>query len=682
MPNRLAGEHSLYLRQHADNPVDWYPWGEEALAAARQQDKPILLSIGYSACHWCHVMAHESFENPVIAALMNTDFVCIKVDREERPDIDTIYMDAVQAMTGGGGWPLTVFLTPDARPFYGGTYFPPEDRAGMPGFPRVLGSIASAYRTRRGELLQGAQALTAALLRTPPKTSSTGLLSAQVLIQAYEGTAQAYDRTYGGFGRAPKFPQPLILEYLLRYHYRSGDALALEMVSQTLKAMASGGIYDQLGGGFHRYSTDQVWLAPHFEKMLYDNALLARLYLHAWMATGEERFRQVVEETLDFVLRELRDPLGGFYSTLDADSEGQEGKFYLWTQDEIHQILGEPATSTLSAYYGITTAGNFEGRNILHLPNPKAQTPADLAGYRARLLAAREERARPGRDQKVIAGWNGLMLAALVEAGVVLNRSDFLQAAEACGQFILDGMCDNTGRLLHVYQDGAARIPGFLEDYGAVIDGLLSLHSATLAGRWLAASINLGSQMVEEFWDGTGGFYDTGIRHEELISRPRSTFDGATPSGPAAAAFALLHLATVTGNQDWRRIAATSLGSMATAMQQQPLGHGHWLCALDYYLDQPLEMAIVGWPQHPTTRRLLNVAHRVWGPNRVIAGLDPDDPEPLSSVALLENKLMMNGQPTAYLCQGYQCQAPTTNPTALEGQINKFPIKGTNSSER
>ncbi|MFO7712395.1 MAG: thioredoxin domain-containing protein, partial [Dehalococcoidia bacterium] len=464
-PNRLAGETSPYLRQHAHNPVDWYPWCDEALSRARAEDKPILLSIGYSACHWCHVMAHESFEDHDTALLMNEGFINIKVDREERPDVDAIYMDAVQAMTGSGGWPLTVFLTPEGKPFYGGTYFPPEDRHGMPGFRRVLRSVADFYRRNRGEVEHSARLMVAALEERSGVPVETRPLHVDVLHEAFAALRADLDAANGGFGAAPKFPQPLILEYLLRYHHRTGNEEALDMATLALEKMAAGGIYDQIGGGFHRYATDAGWLVPHFEKMLYDNALLSRVYLHAYLVTRRPLFRRIVEETIDYVLREVTDPEGGFYSAQDADSEGLEGKYYVWTLDEVKTVLGEEQASVVEDYYGISAKGNFGGSNILHVPGDIAVEAPDvvrLAGVA--LLKERETRVHPGRDDKVLTSWNALMLASLAEAASVLERDDYLAAAVANGSFILEKMMLD-GYLKHTYKDGEAKIEGFLDDY-------------------------------------------------------------------------------------------------------------------------------------------------------------------------------------------------------------------------
>ena len=528
--NHLKDETSPYLLQHAGNPVDWYPWGEEALALARNGGKPILLSIGYSACHWCHVMAHESFENEATASIMNANFINIKVDREERPDLDTVYMQAVQAITGSGGWPLTVFLTPEGKPFYGGTYFPPEDRHGLPGFRRVLIAVSNAYGNRRGEVESSSQQIVAALQLRSDVDASPLQPAADSLERAYANLKQEFDHVNGGFGGAPKFPQPMLLEFLLRHYQRSGDREALEMATLTLEQMAGGGIYDQIGGGFHRYATDSRWLVPHFEKMLYDNALLSRIYLQAYLVTRQPLFRRIAVETIDYVLREMTAqqgapqgaPQGGFYSALDADSEGEEGRYYLWTPDEIVKALGDERGNAISGYYGVSQSGNFEGRNILHVPGGfRREEPAGMTQAKALLLGERARRIRPGRDEKILASWNGMMLASLAEAASVFNRKDYLLAAVACGNFISGPMSPN-GQLMHVYSQGKPKIDAYLEDYAQVIEGYLSLHGATFSGRWLHEAIRLGYAMLDEFWDESDGlFYDTGKRHQGLFLRPQ-----------------------------------------------------------------------------------------------------------------------------------------------------------------
>ncbi len=678
MPNRLINETSPYLLQHAHNPVDWYPWGPEALERARRENKPILLSIGYSSCHWCHVMERESFEDPDIARLMNEDFVCIKVDREERPDLDSIYMTAVQAMTGQGGWPMTVFLTPDGKPFYGGTYFPPQDRQGIPGFPRVLQVISRVYRENYSDVLTASEQVLQRVRQVTASMRSLDPLTADILHQAYRGMAGLFDEQHGGLGDRPKFPQPMTWEFLLRYYLRSREQPALEMVELTLERMAYGGIYDQVGGGFHRYSTDAAWLVPHFEKMLYDNALLARLYLHAYQVTGRPLYRRIVEETLEYVLREMTDASGGFYSAQDADSEGEEGKFFLWTPQEISGVLGQADGEVVARYYGVTEQGNFEGRNILHVARDAEEVAAELgipreelarviARSRPRLLEARGQRVHPGRDEKVLTAWNALMLRAFAEASVVLGRPEYAQVASRNAGFILDNLRQD-GRLLRTYKDGRATITGYLEDYAFLVDALLTLHEATFGSLWLQEAIALGRQMVELFWDEMSGqFYDTGRDHEQLVVRPRDISDNATPAGSSMAADVLLRLAIVTGDSDLQRRAVTSLRSARELMARFPTGAGHWLCALDFYLSTPREVLIVGDPALADTRALLAEVFRQYLPNRVLVGTG--DGAELSDLPLVQGRGMVNGRPTAYVCQSYACQLPVNEPPHLASQL-------------
>ena len=679
MPNRLINETSPYLLQHAYNPVDWYPWGTEALERAKGENKPILLSVGYSACHWCHVMERESFENAQTAALMNDSFVCIKVDREERPDIDSIYMTAVQAMTGRGGWPMTVFLTPDGKPFYGGTYFPPEDGHGIPGFPRVLRSIAETYKNRRSEVLLSTDKLLQQIQRATSATPSFEPLTAEVLSVAYRSMVGQFDDQHGGVGMQPKFPQPMTYEFLLRYHLRTGDRKALGMVELTLDRMAGGGIYDQLGGGFHRYSTDMFWLVPHFEKMLYDNALLVRLYLHAYQVTRKPLYRRIAEETLDYVTREMTDPAGGFYSAQDADSEGEEGKFFIWRPEEVSHLLGKRDAEIFNKYFDVTVRGNFEGHSILHVseePAPFAQrtqmSESDLDELldrsRSRLMEVREARIRPERDDKILTSWNGLMLAAYAEAAAVLDRADYAAIAEDNAGFILDHLRAD-GRLLRTYKDGQSKLNGYLEDYAFIINGLLALHEATFSARWLKEAISLADSAVELFWDETSGqFYDTGRDHEELIVRPRDVSDNAIPSGSSMIADALLRLSVITGDREYERRATAAIRSVRELMVQFPTGAGHWLCALDFYLSEAKEIVIVGDRLESGTQALASEVYRSFLPNRVFIGLHPDD-GPVGDLLLAKDRNKIDGHATAYVCQNYVCQLPVTEPAALARQL-------------
>ena len=687
MPNHLINETSPYLLQHAHNPVEWYPWGEDALERSRSEDKPILLSIGYSACHWCHVMERESFENESIAGLMNQNFINIKVDREERPDLDAIYMEAVQMLTGSGGWPMTVFLTPEGKPFYGGTYFPPVDRQNMPGFPRLLLGIAEAYNTNKGEIQRVTQQLTEQMGRGSQVPRGTAILTVDVLHRAYSTLATNFDYQNGGFGMAPKFPQPMTPEFLLRYHHHGYNPRALELVELTLEKMAYGGIYDQVGGGFHRYSTDAYWLVPHFEKMLYDNALLARLYLHAFQTTGKLLYRRITEETLDYVLREMTDSGGGFYSAQDADSEGEEGKFFVWTPEEVMDVLGEEDGTVFSGYFGVTHNGNFEGKNILNVPrDPEAFAaeheldPEQLAGIvargRTKLLEVRERRVHPLLDDKVLASWNGLMLRSFAEAGAVLGRVDYLEAAVKNAEFLTTVMRPQ-GRLLRTYRNGEAKLLGYLEDYSCVADGLIALYEATLDLRWLENAVAMADSMIELFWDeATGGFYDTGSDHEALVIRPRDVFDNAQPCGGSVASDILLKLAVFTGNDDYAAKAAVPLRSLHDHMARSPGGTGHWLSALDFYISAVKEVAVVGPSENAATSELLDTVRRQFLPNKVLMGYDPSSSEStgqeslsLSGYPLLEGRGMVNGQPTAYVCQNYVCQLPVTEPGPLLAQL-------------
>ena len=681
MPNRLIHESSPYLRQHADNPVDWYPWGSEALERAVREDKPILLSVGYSACHWCHVMERESFEDPGIAALMNEHFVSIKVDREERADIDSIYMGAVQAMTGQGGWPMTVFLTPDGKPFYGGTYFPPEDRGGLPSFPRVLNAMTDVYRNRRGDVANTTAQVVAHMRQMTRSAPGIEPLTEDIMAQAVRELSKQFDDKYGGFGLQPKFPQPMTLEFLLRHYLRTEDPSVLEMVELTLDRMAGGGIYDQLGGGFHRYSTDTYWLVPHFEKMLYDNALLARLYLHAYQVTGNEMYRRIVEETLDYVVREVTSPEGGFYSAQDADSEGAEGKFFVWRPEEIVEVIGEEDGTLFNDFHGVTIHGNFEGHSILHVPTPlpdfarSAGMDVDALEYRlreakAKLMEQRASRIAPERDDKVLTSWNGLMLAAFAEASVVLDRDDYRQVAEASGRFLLDELVDGSGRLLRTYKDGHAKLYAYLEDYAFLIDGLLLLHEATFGERWLRAAIELGRSMADLFWDETSQqFYDTGSDHEELVIRPRDLTDNASPAGSSMATSVLLRLAVLTDDSAYNSRAATSLRSAHAVMQRFPTAAGHWLGALDFYMARAKEVVIVGPRDDSTTAELVREVFRNYLPNRVLVGSSGEETGENSSLPLLQERPLTNGQPTAYVCENYVCRLPVNDAGDLAKQL-------------
>ena len=670
MPNRLAHESSPYLLQHADNPVQWYPWGEDALRQAQAEDKPIFLSIGYSACHWCHVMAHESFEDEQVAAILNEHFVSIKVDREERPDLDRIYMSAVQAMTGRGGWPMSVFLTPQGQPFYGGAYFPPTRRYGMPSFTDVLLAVANGWRNRRQDLVESGQQLVEVIERQSGLAESTdpAELQPDTLAAALENIWRSFDRTHGGWGSAPKFPQPMVLEFLLRTHHTTGDALALEMVTQTLEAMARGGMYDQLGGGFHRYAVDERWLVPHFEKMLYDNAQLARVYLHGWQVTGNPFFRTIAEETLDYVRREMTDAVGGFYSAQDADSEGVEGKFFVWTGDDVRDVLGKEAEAFIAAY-GVKPGGNWEGQNILEFVGHMGQRE-ELAAARRKLFAAREERVHPGRDDKVLTSWNGLMLAAFAEAARALGRDDYRRVAERNADFLLRELRREDGRLLHSWKNGEARFNGYLEDHTHLIEGLLELYQTTFEPQWFVAAQELAETMIEHFSAADGGFFDTSDDHETLITRPRDLQDNATPSANAMAATTLLKLAGFTNDLRYVDIVHRALAQMQPMLAQYPLGFGQWLQALAYALSQPREIAIVGEPEAADTRALLSIVRSGYRPFQVVA---LGAPNPASSpVSLLQDRGLVDGRSAAYVCRNQTCQAPVAEAEDLRELLEQW----------
>ena len=680
MPNRLINETSPYLLQHAHNPVDWHPWDVEALQKAKDQGKPILLSIGYAACHWCHVMERESFENETIAKQMNDSFICVKVDREERPDLDAIYMQAVQSIAGHGGWPLTVFLTPDAKPFFGGTYFPPEDRQGFAGFPRVLRAVLSTYSNDPPEVQRMAEGLTRSIQAAAAVQRSPEKLSEELVEQAYHALAKTYDAEDGGLGGAPKFPQPMLHEFLLRYHHRNGGIHALRIVEHSLRAMAQGGIYDQLGGGFHRYATDPQWLVPHFEKMLYDNALLAQLALHVYQITGDDFYRRVVEETLDYLLRDLSDPSGGFYSSQDADSEGVEGQYYLWGPIELLDLLGDRGADLFSTYYGVSVEGNFEGENILHVPAEPGKAAktlgmteeallAALAPLRAKALDARGRRVPPATDDKVLTGWNALALRVLAQAASVLGEDRYRQAAEANATFLLDQL-HRGGRLLRTWKAGHAHLNAYLEDYAFLVLGLLALHEATSGHRWLHAAKELTDEMLALFWDDEQStLFDVGTDHEPLVVRPREVFDNALPSGNAAATEALLRMAALTNEQEYHRKAVLLLESVTGFMGQHPHGFGHWLGALDLYLATPQEVAIVGPRKDPATAALVETVQAQFLPNRLLVLWDPHEPEPFAT-PVLEGRQAVEGRPTAYVCRGYACDLPATDPAALAAQLS------------
>ena len=686
MSNRLANSTSPYLLQHADNPVDWHEWGDEAFELARREDRPVLLSIGYSACHWCHVMAHESFEDPATAAIINERFVPVKVDREERPDVDRIYMEAVQAMSGQGGWPMTVFLAPDGRPFFAGTYYPPTDRPNYPSFGRVMDAVHDAWTTRRQEVEQQASELSGAIGRSLPPTQQVP--GAEALRPAYERLASSFDGSNGGFGGAPKFPQAPTLEYLLRVSEEDWAPQATKMLEVTLEKMAHGGIYDQLGGGFARYSVDDRWLVPHFEKMLYDNALLARLYLRAWQVTGNELFRTIAAETLDYILADLGQPDGGFSSAEDADSEGQEGKFYVWTFDEMTQAVGD-AASIAAVHFGLTAKGNFEGSNVL-TARPIAETArllgidpgeaaTEVAKSRESMLKKRSERVRPGLDDKVVAAWNGLAMRALAEAGAVLGESKYVTAAEGNAEFVLSQMRRPDGRLLRSWRLGKAEIPAFCEDYAAQALGFFALYEATGQLDWYISARQLVSDMIDLFGDHEeGGFFTTGRDAEQLISRPKELQDNPTPSANSMAAEALARLAAYTGDDELLGLADRVFQAAGRFIDGYPSGVGHLLAVLHTRLSQPKELALVGADGDPAMERFLAVVRNRFRPGCYLA-IDWGDGAAAAEIPVLAEKTAGADGAMAYLCRGFVCQAPTDDPSVLEQQLgdrNSVPGSG------
>ena len=647
MANHLAGETSPYLLQHKDNPVDWYPWGEDALSRAGELDRPLLVSIGYSACHWCHVMERESFEDPETAALMNDRFICIKVDREERPDIDAICMEACQAMTGRGGWPLNTFLTPEQAPFYAGTYFPPEPRHGMPSWRMVLLGVAEAWESRREEICDQGLRVVQSLGATARLRPSSEPIREALLADAVSSLHGSYDRADGGWGGAPKFPQASTVELLLARGER-------EMSLATLDAMARGGIYDHVGGGFSRYAVDTTWTVPHFEKMLYDNALLAPAYLHGWQVSGEERFRRVCCETLDWALREMRGPEGGFCSALDADSEGLEGKFYVWTMQELREVLGPSLADEAIAYFGATERGNFErGRNVLE---GRGVPPDALPEIRAKLLQARTSRVRPGLDDKRLTSWNALMMSALAQAGTALEHPEYVDAAVACGSFLLGELRDADGRLLRTWKDGRAHLGAYLEDHAFLLQALITLYESTFDPRWYREAVAIADAIIERFSDPErGGFFTTPADHEHLVARRKDLEDSPIPSGSSAAAFGLLRLALLSGEGKYERHALGVLRLLFPLAVRHPGAFGHLLQAVDFYLAPVREVVIVG----PSPEPLVRVVRSEFRPHIVLAGGNSD------GVPLLEGREAVDGRAAAYVCEHFICKPPVTEPEEL-----------------
>ena len=690
MPNRLANETSPYLLQHADNPVDWFPWGADALDSARELDIPIFLSVGYSACHWCHVMERESFQDEETAALMNSNFVCIKVDREERPDVDAIYMDAVQTMTGQGGWPMSAFLTPQMRPFYAGTYYPKEPMHGMPSFRQVLGGIAQAWRERRDEIEAQAGRITEALQHLVSTPSAPGREPSRVISAALENLSLSFDSHWGGFGTAPKFPQPMVMEFLLRQAIR-GATGAMEMVSITLDRMADGGMYDQLGGGFSRYSTDAAWHVPHFEKMLYDNAQLAQVYVRAWKVTNNQRYRTVASETLDYLLREMRDPQGGFWSSQDADSEGVEGKYYSWSWEELIALGGPDVAAVLGALPQGNWPEGGRGANILWRPQGIAAVAAgaamrtdDLAAQveasRATLRLERERRIHPLIDDKVLTAWNAMAIRALAEAGRAFGRADYIDAAIGCAEFVLAESRDASGRLLRSWRAGRAGAYGFADDHALMGSACLALYEVTFDPRWFHGALELANQLLASFSDGAnGGFYQTGSDAVELVVRPKELSDGAVPSGNSAAAELLIRLAMFTGKDTMVRAAQDALGLVDEAMSRAPTGFGTALCALDLLRGPGTQIAIVGDPSDSRTRALVETASDRFLPNAVLAVASPSDHASMRDIALLKDRAQVDGVPTAFVCEHFACRLPVTTPEELAAQLSVRPTGSSRS---
>ena len=683
MSNRLAGETSPYLLQHANNPVDWYPWGPDALAAARLLDRPIFLSIGYAACHWCHVMERESFEHEATARYLNDRFVAVKVDREERPDLDQVYMSAVQAMTGSGGWPMSVFLTPDGRPFYGGTYFPDEPRHGMPSFHQVLEGVDRAWREQRAEVEAAGGRLVQGLIEQGRLEAGTDDPTTALLDEATAAIGASFDGANGGWGAAPKFPQPMTIEFLLRRHASTSDPEPLGVARRSLDVMAAGGVRDQLGGGFHRYSTDARWLVPHFEQMLYDNALLARVYLHAWTLTDDARYRAVATEVLDYMIRELTTDDGAFAASQDADTDGIEGLTFTWRAAEIRDVLGD-ASELFAAAYDVSDSGNWEGVTILSrvvgdetLATMLEITPADvaarLADARTRLLARRAARPQPARDDKALAAWNGLAIAAFADAAVALSETDpeaatrYRAAAERAAATIVDGLLAPDGSLGRSWKDGRAVGSGVLEDYANLADGLLALYEATFEERWFTTARALIDRVLTRFADPSGGFFDTADDHERLVLRPKDVQDNAVPSGNAMTARVLLRLAAWTGESAYRDAAERALRSVVGFVARYPTGFAQWLNAMDVALASVVEIAIVGAPEDPATAALLAEARRGFRPDQVVSmSADP----PASAVPLLLDRIALDGRPTAYVCRGFVCRRPVTDAAALRVQLD------------
>ena len=674
--NRLIHETSPYLLQHAHNPVDWYPWGEEALTRARQEDKPILLSIGYSACHWCHVMEKECFENEEIAQLMNERFISIKVDREERPDLDEVYMNAAQLMTGGGGWPLNVFLTPTLLPFHAGTYFPPEDRSGIPGFPKILAVVSDYYKNRKEEVRKINAQIQETLLQITSIAHSTETLELKPLAKAVEVLEGQFDPYHGGFGGAPKFPSSLSLSFLLRYWKSSKVKKALEMVEVTLEKMADGGMFDHLGGGFHRYSVDERWLIPHFEKMLYDNALLARTYVEAFQATGRERYRRVAEDILDYVLREMKSPEGGFYSAEDADSEGEEGKFYVWTRDQVKKVLGKELGTPFCAYYGVGQQGNFEGESSTLNIASSLEKVAGLYGMtvqalekmleegRERLFKEREKRVRPHRDEKILTSWNALMISGLTDGFRIAGEERYLGGAKNAARFILEKMVKD-GCLMRVFNKGQARVKGYSEDYSFFIQALIDLYETTFDSVWLKRAVDLNQEMIRQFWDeDQGGFFFTGKENETLIARSKNPYDNVTPSSNSVAVFNLIRLGSLTGDETLKHRAEQVLQLFYGLLTEQPSGFTHMLSGLSFFSD-PEEIGIVGSLKDARTQAMIKQVLSSYLPNGIVSWKDPGQPLDGPWFPFLRDKGATD-IPVTFVCRRFTCLPPVTDEKELK----------------
>jgi len=681
-PNHLINEKSPYLLQHAYNPVDWYPWGEEAFQKAARENKPIFLSIGYSTCHWCHVMEYESFEDEEVAKILNENFVSIKVDREERPDIDNIYMTVCQAMTGSGGWPLNLFLTPERKPFYAGTYFPKTERYGNPGFIAILKQISNLWKTNKESVLTSSEQVVK-VLQTVSEPSTTETLTSDTLKHAYEQLTGNYDNIYGGFGTSPKFPTPHNYTFLLRWWKRSNDPTALEIVEKTLDRMGRGGIYDQLGGGFHRYSTDEYWLVPHFEKMLYDQALLAMAYIEAYQATGKEFYADIAKDIFTYILRDMTSPEGGFYSAEDADSEGVEGKCYVWTPDEVIKILGEKDGKIFCDFYDVSKEGNFEEKNILHvdkeinafakLEGVKLEDLQEMLGKaRAKLFTVREKRIHPHKDDKILTSWNGLMIAAMAKGAQALNEPKYAQAAVRAADFILNTLRLKDGPLLKRYRLAEAAIPGHLDDYAYFVWGLIDLYEATFEVKYLKTALELNKLMIDDFLDEKGGgFFFSGKRNEQLIAQTKEIYDGATPSGNSVALMNILRLSRMTGNLDLTNISGQIMRTFAETVNNYPSGYAQFLCALDFALGPTKEIVIAGEPGSDDTKQILKEIRKRFLPGKVVILHQEKDKSVEEIIGFVKEQKTIDGKATAYICENYACKAPANDMNQIKKLLDE-----------